>query len=526
MARLDAFDKDLAPSEWYDHCLLPEAWFDDDLILAGSAPVIVQGSAAAVLGDDIGQLAADLQSSSTVSSALTGDSAQISGATSTSGTVAALLGDDSAAASGTVGAAPANATISATLGDDSAQLSATVQSSASIAASLGDDSSALSATVSSSGAVASALSNDTSALSGAVANNATVTAIANNDAAAGTASLLSSGTVAALLGNDTAALSANLTIPAADATIAALAGDDGAAIAASTFGTAVSIGENTGQTPGVQDTLLRLAPGQDNTNFSSGLQLGASNFAVGDAATTVIRFDLSSIPAGAVIMSASVTFTLGNNSGTPTLGLQKAITNWNVAQATWNDSNTGAAWGAGGARLDGTDRVAASSSTVTLTSGQTGTITFGGLASDVQSMLSANNNGWQLDRVDGAFNDGQFCVLKSSEETDGLRPFLSVVYFVPVLGTVGAVLGDDSAQADATATTTPPPAITPPLSGGGGGGSYSSGFPSRRGSTPYVVADRKTIKIGGKTVPVQDLDENDEDLTIILSAIYAYRELT
>lgn len=301
-------------------------------------------------------------------------------------------------------------------------------------------------------ATASASSTVTAANAGVNFSAASATATGTNGASNGSAV----GANASLsLGAASATASGTATASANNAAISFTA-NTAVALSATT----AVIGQNTGQTPGVQDTLLRDAPGQQDTNFSNNVQLGASNFAAGDAATTVIRFGLTSIPANATILSASLTFTLGNNAGFPTLGLRRALPNWDIAGSTWNSSATGTAWGSPGARLDGTDRAAAVSSSLALTSGQAGTITFDGLAADVQAMLLGDNNGWQLDRIDGGTNDGQFCVLNSSEAADGLRPFLSVVYLVPVI---------------------PPPDVGPPSSGGVAPNSFTSRTRARLG---------------------------------------------
>lgn len=593
MAREDAFDKDLVPLEWFDHCVKPESWFDDDLLLAA-----------------------------TIAAA--------------NASVAATLRDDQAAASGTVGASAASGAVAAQLGDDLGSATATLSTSASASGQLGNDSAALSGTVSIAAAISSQLGNDGAAMSANAANTAMVAATLGNDSAQATATVQTSASAASQLLDDTAAITATVTSAAANASIAAQLGDDLSAATALVGAITQTFGNNTADsfTGTVDNTLKSIAP---TTNQSGNNFLEATRYDVGDEQPTLIKFtSLGSIPSDAVITSARIYLNLISQGLDNLINVHRLLRVWDVATSTWNEASTGVNWGTAGAKLDGTDREATPTGSVNLLDGVIG-LTSIDVTSDVQGFVNGSlvNNGWLLDRdIVGAFANG-FTVFTSSEGADGLRPYLSVTYTVPVavatidvqlggdsanatatvavtsslaavladdsanaqatlasaatgaavlandsasaVGTVSsgggisallgndsaggtastavnasvsallgddsaqiaasvggvtsnasvsALLGDDSAQITATVTAFIPPVITPPLPGGGGGGSYSSGFPSRRGGTPYVVVDRKTIKIGDKTVPVQDLDENDEDLAIILSAIYAYRELT
>jgi len=69
----------------------------------------------------------------------------------------------------------------------------------------------------------------------------------------------------------------------------------------------------------------------------------------------LFKWDISAIPAGATITSATVTiFPYTLQSGTPTVNCFRVITHWDEMQATFNSRLTGTPWGAPG-MLSGTD---------------------------------------------------------------------------------------------------------------------------------------------------------------------------
>lgn len=64
---------------------------------------------------------------------------------------------------------------------------------------------------------------------------------------------------------------------------------------------------------------------------------------------SLIRFDISSIPAGAVISSAKLTMKLNNVSGSVFgVRLQPVSIGWNESQVTWTESSAGNFWVLGG----------------------------------------------------------------------------------------------------------------------------------------------------------------------------------
>jgi hypothetical protein len=116
-----------------------------------------------------------------------------------------------------------------------------------------------------------------------------------------------------------------------------------------------------------------------------------------------LRWNLSQVPAGATVSSATVTLNISNHSndtGTPqTYGAYELKRSWNEGQLNWNQAATGAPWATAGAKAT-TDRGSKIAS-VTPTSGTPAAkvpYTFTIPASVVQGWLSApsSNNGLLL----------------------------------------------------------------------------------------------------------------------------------
>jgi len=99
---------------------------------------------------------------------------------------------------------------------------------------------------------------------------------------------------------------------------------------------------------------------EDNTMDANHNSLGYIKVGNTDLVTnrSLIKFDLTSIPASAQIISATLTLRLSETSGTTSCGLAayRVLKDWVAAQSTWNIYKTGSAWDMGGAFFpDGTD---------------------------------------------------------------------------------------------------------------------------------------------------------------------------
>ena len=156
----------------------------------------------------------------------------------------------------------------------------------------------------------------------------------------------------------------------------------------------------------------------------------------------LVRFDLSSIPAGAVVQSAALTFDVVNTS-THSYPAYEVLRAWDEATATWTQASAGVPWGAAGAS-GGTDRGAALG-TLTAPSLGASTLTFdaNGRAA-VQAWVSGTRANHGLVIAAAAPTDGAD-VTSREGATVAARPALVVTY-----------------TGGGTAPPTTPPPTTPP----------------------------------------------------------------
>lgn len=146
----------------------------------------------------------------------------------------------------------------------------------------------------------------------------------------------------------------------------------------------------------------------------------AEDFYIGDISAgaaierALIKFDLSSIPAGAVINSATlsiVPFT-DNSSNASDYTVYRVLRAWIETQATWNVYTTGNNWGTAGAGNTTTDREAAGIGTRTFSATEPLNVfkDFTLTASKIQEMLTS-----------GIFTNNGFLIKGSVENADGYR---------------------------------------------------------------------------------------------------------
>ena len=201
----------------------------------------------------------------------------------------------------------------------------------------------------------------------------------------------------------------------------------------------VTIGANSGDTySGFADTKLK--ENAPTTNEGSTDNFEVTKYSGGDWTTGLVKASgISSIPAGSVITAVSLFFyqyLADKANGTYVIVAKRCLRNWVEAQATWNIYSTGNSWTSGGAFGDGTDRDATATFTSAGLDLSTGSykelVGDAGAIYDVQRMLDGAipNYGWMLERTD-AFNDFGYRQFRSSEHTDGQRPYLSVTYSTP-----------------------------------------------------------------------------------------------
>jgi Disaggregatase related repeat len=144
------------------------------------------------------------------------------------------------------------------------------------------------------------------------------------------------------------------------------------------------------------------------TNYGTNVDcyLGDVSASASHALRILIAFDVSGVPAGATVNSATLSlweFAAGVAGGGPAswaANVHRVLVNWVEAQATWNILSTGNNWGTAGCS-NATDRSATPSAILTLDgAAAAGFVSWSGagLVADVQAWVdgTATNYGWLL----------------------------------------------------------------------------------------------------------------------------------
>lgn len=205
---------------------------------------------------------------------------------------------------------------------------------------------------------------------------------------------------------------------------------------------------------GTRDTYL--SQNAPTTTFGGAATIlvdGSDPQGSGKDLSTLIKWDVSSIPSGSAVQSARITFNVVNVSP-QTYEAYALKRPWVEGQATWNVYATGAAWEIPGAR-GASDR----GSTVlgALTGSATGLYSFslnGSGVALVQSWVNTPSQNHGLILADAANTDG--VDLSSSEAgTASLRPKLSVTYVPPATATATAKSLSEEPELPPDPTPTP-----------------------------------------------------------------------
>jgi len=167
----------------------------------------------------------------------------------------------------------------------------------------------------------------------------------------------------------------------------------------------------------------------------------------------LLRFELSSIPAGSVIDAATLRLyaNYGEVYGNATLGVYVVLREWQGCQTTWNHAQTGHPWGKPGCNSTLTDRRATPEDTF-LSGGQRGWYEWD-VTNAVQDWVDgtiANNGVLVMIPYDPS---GPEVVFASSEGDEAYRPTLVVAYH-PLHTPTSTATRTRTATATATATRT------------------------------------------------------------------------
>jgi hypothetical protein len=191
-----------------------------------------------------------------------------------------------------------------------------------------------------------------------------------------------------------------------------------------------------------EDTMVWSGGAANNYGILDRIDVGRGNSA--DITRGFIRFDISSLPAGATLTAANLFLYhyLELNTIDRNVSVHRSLVQWyegnkngaapdgGVDGSTYNHRNAigSVAWGASGG-LSGTDYAAVATSTVSITT--TGQFFSWNVLADVQAWYdaSATNYGWWL--IGDQSTNGTIKRFRSSDHsTAGERPYLEITYTV------------------------------------------------------------------------------------------------
>lgn len=236
-----------------------------------------------------------------------------------------------------------------------------------------------------------------------------------------------------------------------------------------------------------KDTTLQQQFPNNNAGTSAGLSSAQRTTSV--SAKTLIQFDISSIPAGAVIVSATLRLYVAiSGDATKNNTVHRGLVDWyegdqangitTIDGSVWNYRNYigSVAWSGGAGGAAGTEYV--SSATGTFAAGGSG-YQSADVTADVQNFYAtpANNKGWWIVGQSGATGTKQWA--SSEHPSSGIRPELVIVYTISET----AAPTEASSVSDTVAPT------------------VSAGY-LLEPSAAEAVADKSdpTVAIGGETV--------------------------
>ncbi|MGQ9665813.1 MAG: DNRLRE domain-containing protein, partial [Anaerolineae bacterium] len=202
--------------------------------------------------------------------------------------------------------------------------------------------------------------------------------------------------------------------------------------------------EGAGGYAGVEDTFIN--GWSADTNYGMNTQVFVRS---GEWMSALLRFDLSGLPAGAVVQQATLDLYVSgrSNSNPISMEIYRMRRPWREMEATWNRPRIGEAWGIAGAKAVGTDLDGTLLSRLTLSTISTWAEL--DVTSAVRDWLAepASNFGVVVKSFDLA--GVQYNILSSEYGNAALRPRLTIRY------TAGAPIVPTSTPTPVPPTSTP-----------------------------------------------------------------------